>query len=1215
MKYKQEDMQVSFKIENGVLKKYNGGEYPEIVIPDGVTEIGKHAFYGSGLNAGFRSELAANKVILPDSVKIIGESAFQDCTTLKEINIPSSVTEIKDAAFRGDKFMVVHLPDIESWLNIEATRSGSFMTSWSCSPVSAASAVDFNGQIPETITIPEGHTKIREYAFANLASLKKVIIPGSIREIGNNAFYNCKALEEVIISDGVTKIGSDAFGYCQNLRKIVLPDSVAEIDSGAFHECVSLSEVHLPDNLIEIGSNVFHSCKCLRGLHLPEGLRTLGSNVFENSGIEKLVIPGSVEVLSASLLSECPELREVIIQTGTKEIGRYGFWRDIKLKSITIPDTLKKIGSHSFEGCTQLTEVHISSLKAWLDTEFEGEYSNPCSCDRAYMGFGVDYAKRAEDAYLFIEGKKLEGTVVIPEGINKIGNYAFSGCAGISHIIIPNGVKAIGEYAFSGCKNLKEVTISDGIETIGKCAFAGCKNLKEITVPATIRQIGESAFQSTSLTALCIPSASIEEIGRYFIYGCKYLEYLELHSIPKSMDKDALTNKPSMVLKLPDNTLATKTKLPVTLCSADIAASDEELAWVILFQKAKAWEDWTSKKESKDPDRVFRKMLEICDREAKAPLDVFAEYMGDHLKTIGPDLIRNAITLLEEKKYKDISVLKKSPEVKMILSGKAVKENPIEARVRELCAKHPLSDEALKAVKKGIPYADSKQISSREAVAFILSEYAKEWDRCSGEIIFEKYNTSSNGIKDGTKLSVRPEADEIAEALDRKSLLLVLRELASGIHYRPWLLALARYANDNIVDIWTSNYKTEIKGKAKEYYKAYSMRECLLINDTVAAMRFFDRIGDLERYAKMRGKTAMEMRDSAMLPDFGFDEKGIRSFDTGDSVIEVSITPDLNIRLYDTNAKKEIRSFPKKASDQKKLDMAAAEFNGFKDSVLAFAKSRTELIHKMHISGEYISRDSWRHVYMDHMVVRHLARLLVWQDRKGNTFTVTGNTITNVRGDEYAPEGDIRVAHVLDMQDSEIREWQQALTKDGRKQLFDQVWEPIVKWNKEDIGARYQNAVITYQERNALKKALKQRGIEAGSEAMSFDFNHRAGSYSFSNEGTMQIGSCLRINYHTDPDKKQLTFKKASLRNTDDRREINADLLELDKAVISARISQDNDAALQESALDDFTAAQITSFLNQAIKGKAAKCTAVLLDYKNKRFPEYADINEFSLDW
>lgn len=80
-------------------------------------------------------------------------------------------------------------------------------------------------------------------------------------------------------------------------------------------------------------------------------------------------------------------------------------------------------------------------------------------------------------------------------------------------------------------------------------------------------------------------------------------------------------------------------------------------------------------------------------------------------------------------------------------------------------------------------------------------------------------------------------------------------------------------------------------------------------------------------------------------------------------------------------------------------------------------------------------------------------------------------------------------------------------------------------------------------------------------------------------------------------------------------REINAILLEMDKATLSAQIARDNDAALTDQTLSEFSAAQIAGLLNLAIDHKATRCTALLLNYKNTRFPEFAEVNEFSLDW
>ena len=78
---------------------------------------------------------------------------------------------------------------------------------------------------------------------------------------------------------------------------------------------------------------------------------------------------------------------------------------------------------------------------------------------------------------------------------------------------------------------------------------------------------------------------------------------------------------------------------------------------------------------------------------------------------------------------------------------------------------------------------------------------------------------------------------------------------------------------------------------------------------------------------------------------------------------------------------------------------------------------------------------------------------------------------------------------------------------------------------------------------------------------------------------------------------------------------MNTILMELDKATLSSQISCNNDDALTDQNLSAFTAAQIAAFLSIAIDNKATRCTARLLDYRNAHYPEFANVNEFSLDW
>ena len=200
------------------------------------------------------------------------------------------------------------------------------------------------------------------------------------------------------------------------------------------------------------------------------------------------------------------------------------------------------------------------------------------------------------------------------------------------------------------------------------------------------------------------------------------------------------------------------------------------------------------------------------------------------------------------------------------------------------------------------------------------------------------------------------------------------------------------------------------------------------------------------------------------------------------------------------------------------------------------------------------------------------------------------------------------------MEPAEVTSWQQWLANRNCVQLFEQVWEPVICW-EGNVGDRYVGVTFINKERNAVKKALKQRGVNMRAEEMLGEYNYGARAWDYGSEGMMLFGNCLKIKYTVDEETKDITFGKASVYVKFGDREMNATLLEMDKAALAAHIIRDNDACLTDQALSIFSAAQITGFTNLAIDHKAVRCTARMLDYKNARFPEFAEINEFSLDW
>lgn len=146
-----------FVIRGGVLVKYNGAA-TEVVIPDSVKIIGDSAFSGC---KGITS------VVIPDSVQEIGSGAFRDCIALPHITIPDSVQKIGQSAFEG------------------------------CTALAA-------------VVIPDSVKEIRSKAFAECISLTAIVIPASVQTIGPEAFLDCKSLRTVEFK-GNPQCYSDAF--------------------------------------------------------------------------------------------------------------------------------------------------------------------------------------------------------------------------------------------------------------------------------------------------------------------------------------------------------------------------------------------------------------------------------------------------------------------------------------------------------------------------------------------------------------------------------------------------------------------------------------------------------------------------------------------------------------------------------------------------------------------------------------------------------------------------------------------------------------------------------------------------------------------------------------------------------------------------------------------------------------------------------------------
>ena len=228
--------------------------------------------------------------------------------------------------------------------------------------------------------------------------------------------------------------------------------------------------------------------------------------------------------------SEEPGVTEVIVPEGVTEIGETAFQNCNTITSVVLPDSVKSISENAFVSCRVLTSITIPESVTSFGT-FYSIYNNR---NPIYAFEKVPWFDKFPGK-LVIAGKNVlirySGTkkdIVIPEGCERINDYAFYNRDKLVSLVIPNSVTEIGESAFCGCSSLKAVTMSENVTKIEDNTFNGCASLESITIPKSVTSIGSDAFRDCrSLTSVTIAS-SVTHIGSTTFSGCSALESIEV---------------------------------------------------------------------------------------------------------------------------------------------------------------------------------------------------------------------------------------------------------------------------------------------------------------------------------------------------------------------------------------------------------------------------------------------------------------------------------------------------------------------------------------------------------------------------------------------------------------------------------------------------------------------------------------------------------------
>ncbi len=527
-------MKEEFLVDDGILIKYNGHD-DEITVPDTVRVIGKEAFC---------DHYNLSRITLPDGIMEIRESAFRGCIELESINIPETVTVIGTAAFKWCLCLKeVHFPD-----GIKSVGREAF---------------DCCRQMQE-ITLPRGISSFG----------------GTVLEDIWNSFFDTDS--RIAMISAFLRFASDSVIYDHavirkiraNRNKIIIY-AISKDFPEVLHRLIPmLNKITLYelDEYLDLAKNA-PSCMAILLDYKNKTYSVSAQAKFEAERLDKELGLKERSVMEWRRIFRFKKTAEGIVITGYKKsdhdviipdrigrstvvaIGDKAFFPGLvfddrridiepKIRHVSIPDSVKRIGSAAFEGCTYLSKVLLPSHPVELG-------------DRAFHGC---YELADSDGFLVV-GDTLFGyrgdkeRVEIPKGVKTISKDCFTEPDHITSVYIPDGVTHIEESAFENCSRLRELRLPDSVTYLGDRALYGCRGLADdkgfviargklfgyygteavVTVPEGVRSIGYRTFYNCFRVRKIILPESVEIIEADAFRSCIFLTDVVMSSNVKGL--------------------------------------------------------------------------------------------------------------------------------------------------------------------------------------------------------------------------------------------------------------------------------------------------------------------------------------------------------------------------------------------------------------------------------------------------------------------------------------------------------------------------------------------------------------------------------------------------------------------------------------------------------------------------------------------------------
>lgn len=400
------------------------------------------------------------------------------------------------------------------------------------------------------LTIPKEFKNVRPSMFSGVR-ITSLTIEDGIENIGDSAFtqntYNTSAL---IIPDSCKRIGSQSFYNNNKVTSLDLGDGVEIIGNSAFQGNVLMAGITLPDSLTTIGTLAFYGCTSFSGtLTIPANITSIGQGAFGDDNFTDIDVTANAgyedvddvlyEVSTRTALhSVKSDTGTITFQTNTLIIGDYCCLRNQRTGTLTVPDSVTRVGVYAFYDCDGFTALDLETTTSALATiddyafasqsNLAGTITIPNSVTlidgNAFrdlpkitgLSFGTGLITIGAAAFYNLP---LVTSLTLPSNLVTIGQSAFENMIALAgNIVIPNSVETIAAFAFRNDYTVAgTLTLGTGLKTIGVRAFGAVPFTGTLTIPSAVTVIGEGAFYNNNFSAIS-SSATGFTVSDYVLY-------------------------------------------------------------------------------------------------------------------------------------------------------------------------------------------------------------------------------------------------------------------------------------------------------------------------------------------------------------------------------------------------------------------------------------------------------------------------------------------------------------------------------------------------------------------------------------------------------------------------------------------------------------------------------------------------------------------------